>query len=272
MSSGAGLAVSSANDCFGFNGLTTACTGDQPPNHGGDAAGDGVDIWANEGGGGQSPSAGDGSRDDESSNNGSSDGGSNNGGSDSGQPLPEVGCADGLACEVDLPPEVPDDTPPPVYVSDLVNFRAATPTMSMEPNGWMIVGLETNFIASASAHVLSGELLGRSAEVRFIPTGYRWSYGDGATATTDTPGASWADLGLREFEPTPTSHIYRSSEDYSLQLEVLYRAEYRFAGYDWQNIDGTVITMSAPMTARAVEAKTVLVERDCRVARNGPGC
>src|SRR5690606_3856605 len=35
----------------------------------------------------------------------------------------------------------------PVTLSDLVNFRPAPGVDSMEPDGWMIVGLDTNFYA-----------------------------------------------------------------------------------------------------------------------------
>jgi hypothetical protein len=160
----------------------------------------------------------------------------------------------------------------PVRLSDLVNFRPASGVSHMEPNGWMIVGLDANFYASSSTQVQTGELLGQPATVRFTPATYRWNYGDGTGATLRTSGTSWAEQGKTEFEPTPTSHIYRAAGSYTVDLTINFAAEYRYTGAEWIPIAGTVPVAANRLTVTVGSAKTVLVNQDCSAAPAGPGC
>ena len=159
-----------------------------------------------------------------------------------------------------------------VKLRDLVNFRPASGVDRMEPNGWIIVGLPTNFYAQATSQVQSGDLLGRPATVRFTPVSYHWNYGDGTGATLLTPGSSWADQGSAEFEPTATSHVYRSPGTYTIDLTIYYGAEYRYDSARWIPIDGAVPVATNRLTVTAGAATTVLVNGDCTASRPGPGC
>ena len=118
----------------------------------------------------------------------------------------------------------------PITLADLANFVPQAASLTSQPRGWTVVNLSTNFIASASTHVVSGSLFGNSAEVRFTPHAYDWSYGDGGTQTTSVPGSRWDELGLREFSPTVTSHIYGSLGSFTTSVSVRYGAEYRIGG------------------------------------------
>lgn len=162
----------------------------------------------------------------------------------------------------------------PVTLSDIARFRPDAGTDLMQPNGWMIVGLSTNFYAHADRHIKSGTLLGQPASVRFTPVRYSWAYGDGATRTTATPGATWSDLRINEFEATPTSHIYRAPGKYFIDLTIGYTPEYRYAtGPDWIPVTGIVWVPANRLVAEAsAGAKTVLVEHECTVNPSGPGC
>lgn len=160
----------------------------------------------------------------------------------------------------------------PVTLSDLVNFRPAPGVDSMEPDGWMIVGLDTNFYATAPVQVQSGTLLELPAQVRFTPVRYHWAYGDGGTRSTSARGATWAAQGLNEFDPTPTSHVYTASGTYFIDLTIDFAAEYRWAGSDWTSIAGTIPVPANRLVASAGGAKTVLVEQECTLNPRGPGC
>jgi hypothetical protein len=160
----------------------------------------------------------------------------------------------------------------PVTLTDIASFRPTADVAGMEPNGWMIVGLDTNFFASSAPQVVDGVLLGQPASVRFTPVGWRWSYGDGGTATVSTAGAPWASSGVAEFSATPASHIYRAAGRYVIQLSVLYASEYRFAAGGWTPISGTLTVPTNELTATAGGATTVLVDRECTVDPRGPGC
>lgn len=159
-----------------------------------------------------------------------------------------------------------------VTLSDIEHFRPSPGRNLMEPDGWMVVGLHTNFYAHATRHVVAGQLWDEPAWVRFTPVGYRWTYGDGGTRYSPTKGNTWANLGISEFDATPNSHIYRSPGTYYIDLSIVYRAEYRFATSTFIPIDGTLTLPANRLVAVAGDAVTVLVEHDCATNPAGPGC
>ncbi|RZS64478.1 hypothetical protein EV187_2865 [Agromyces ramosus] len=180
---------------------------------------------------------------------------------------------DPLTCAGD--PTAPADEPvAPVVVTlrDIASFRPSAPENGMEPGGWAIEGLPANFVAGASVQVMSGTLLGQSADVRFTPVGFRWTHSDGGVVESVGPGATWATLGQREFSPTATSHVYASAGEYTVDLSVVVRAEYRFAGSPWRSIAGTLSLAGAPQRVLVGEFDTVLTQGDCLANPSGPGC
>jgi hypothetical protein len=160
----------------------------------------------------------------------------------------------------------------PLTLADIAHFRPNPGIDHMEPNGWMVVGLDTNFYSTGGAQVHDGELLGRPASVRFTPVAWHWTYGDGQGASRGTPGAPWVSQGIAEFDPTQTSHIYRTAGTYNIDLTIDFRAEYRYAGSPWVRIAGILPVPANRLVATAGSAKTVLVERECTVNPSGPGC
>lgn len=169
-------------------------------------------------------------------------------------------------------PGEPGEGVDPITLSDIEAFRPTPPVQFMQPDGWMVVGLPTNFYTTTTAHTVGGELLGLPAEVRFTPFAYRWRYGDGTSAVLTARGAPWQSLGLREFDATATSHIYRASGTYVIDLDVDYAADYRIRGGAWTRIPGALRLPANRLTATAGDAVTVLVDRDCATAPSGPGC
>ncbi len=169
-------------------------------------------------------------------------------------------------------PADPEDAAPTVTLSDIASFTPQLGTTGMEPQGWAIVRLPANFYSGASEHVQSGTLLGQPAEVRFTPVSYSWDYGDGTTAAFAHPGASWADLGLDEFESTPTSHTFTSEGTYTVQHTVTFVAAFRFAGGPWTPIAGTLSVPGPAVPVVVGDADTVLVELECTANPSGPGC
>ena len=159
-----------------------------------------------------------------------------------------------------------------VRITDLHNFPAYPTPTAMEPAGWAIVGLATNFWAAATPQLGEGLLLGQPAQVMFTPTSYHWNYGDGTTTTSPTSGARWETLGLPEFTETPTSHKYTATGTYSVTLTVNYRADYSFGDQGWRPVQGTVTVPSTPITLVAARESTVLVAEDCNTNPHGPGC
>lgn len=222
------------------------------------------------GGGGRS--GGDGGTDQGDAGGGPNAGGNGgDGGQDEADPAnPMLIVRDGFT--VNCVPGSPCDPSLVVTMSDLVNFKPVIPSQGMEPGGWMVTGLPTNYFAEASVHARSGLLLGFPAEVRFTPVRYRWDYGDGSARSSATGGATWAEQNLPEFAVTATSHTYRVGGNYVIALTVDYAAEYRFAAQPWRGIGGTLAVPANPISARAGTARTVLVDRECTRNPSGPGC
>jgi hypothetical protein len=160
----------------------------------------------------------------------------------------------------------------PITIRDIASFIPTPGRQQMEPDGWTVAGLDTNFYAITQQHVVPGTLLGRPADVRFTPTAFHWNYGDGTAATKPTKGGTWAALGLEEFEPTPTSHVYEQLGDYTITLSITFAAEYRFDGSAWRAVVGTITLPANDLHLRVGTAKTVLVEDDCLANPSGPGC
>ncbi|WP_146071176.1 hypothetical protein [Cryobacterium sp. Y57] len=159
-----------------------------------------------------------------------------------------------------------------VSITDLQNFPAYAAPTNMEPNGWTIVGLPTNFWANASAQIQEGLLLGQPAQVMFTPIGYHWDYGDNSTTSTPTSGSNWTTLNLTEFSNTTTSHKYAAKGTYTVTLTIDYRADYSFGDQGWRPVEGIVTVPSTPFTVVAANESTVLVAEDCNTNPRGPGC
>ena len=160
----------------------------------------------------------------------------------------------------------------PITWADIAAFSPTPGAAGMEPHGWAVIGLETNFYASSAPHIVEGTLLGQAAAVRFTPVAFHWDYGDGTSASLATAGSSWAELGVGEFGATPTSHVFGTSGDYTVTLAIEFAAEYRVAGLPWTSIAGTIEVASAPLQLTAGSAATVLVNRECTHNPQGPGC
>jgi hypothetical protein len=169
-----------------------------------------------------------------------------------------------------IPPGGPGN--PAVTINDLKNFKPVPGTDHMQPNGWMVVGLSTNFYSVVGVEVQNGALLGQPASVRFTPISWHWTYGDGTAATHPTPGGTWAAQGIPEFDPTPTSHTYTAEGTYFIDLSITFRAEYKYATGNWTPVFGTITLPANRLEATAGDAKTVLVNHDCTQNPSGPGC
>lgn len=164
------------------------------------------------------------------------------------------------------------DVAPLITIRDIASFVPTPGRQQMQPDGWTVVGLDTNFYAITEQHVVAGTLLGRPADVRFTPTAFHWDYGDGSTATKPTKGGTWEVLEVDEFAPTPTSHVYEQLGDYTITLSITFSAEYRFDGSAWRAVVGTITLPANDLYLRVGTAKTVLVEHDCDANPSGPGC
>ena len=162
--------------------------------------------------------------------------------------------------------------PPDLTAADLASFRPAQPSLSGEPAGFGVVGAPANVVASASEQVMVGTVLGWDVTVRFVPAGFVFDYGDGASARSATGGSSWAALGQAQFTPTATSHVYRARGTYPVSVTVQYAASVDFGSGLWRPVPGYVTATTGGYDVQVVEARTALVDRTCIENPGGPGC
>lgn len=194
--------------------------------------------------------------------------GGNPGGGDAGPGADEPD----LECVATFPEPCLAPEPGALTLSDIAAFRPGAGANLMEPNGWSVAGLPTNFYSSGGQQTQQGSLLGGPAEVRFTPVVWTWAYGDGASTRSSTAGGSWASRGVAEFDPTPTSHTYATRGTYTITLVIDYAAEYRLGAGPWTRIPGTLRVPSNPLAITVGSVTTVLVDKDCRQNPAGPGC
>ncbi|WP_241533902.1 hypothetical protein [Clavibacter michiganensis] len=161
---------------------------------------------------------------------------------------------------------------PGVTLEDVAQFVPRDASIRSQPNGWAIVGAPVNLFTDATPQVGGGTLLGRPAQVRFVPVSFTWDHGDGTSTTVVGPGASWRQLGQQAFTPTDTSHVYPSIGDRQVSLTIGYSPSYRFDGGAWQQIPGTLPVQVGPVTIHVLQGSTVLVGGACGTRTAGPGC
>lgn len=157
----------------------------------------------------------------------------------------------------------PKDVSRPTTVHDIASFRPDRPSQFSEPLGWTLSGIPTNFVSVAARHVVSGELLGNDADVRFTPVSYARRFGDGSSQSTRSAGDTWLHLRQPWWTRTPTSHVYDHPDVVTVTLTVWFEAEYRFGNQDWHPLAGWVSSRANDLTFRTFEADTVLVARPC---------
>jgi hypothetical protein len=195
--------------------------------------------------------------------------------------VPGVGlCADGQHAflpPAKAPTKPADPTPfeavaPGVTLADVAQFMPRSASIRSQPNGWASVGSPVNLFTDATAQVVDGTLLGRPAQVRFVPVSFTWDHGDGTSTVTVGPGSSWRELGQQDFTSTDTSHVYPTMGDRRVSLTIGYSPSYRFDEGAWQQIPGTLPVQVGPVTIHVLQGSTVLVGGACGTPHAGPGC
>jgi hypothetical protein len=143
-------------------------------------------------------------------------------------------------------------------------------TIEMQPDGFSLRNAHTNIYASSATRTLSTTILGQSVAVRATPYEYRWTYGDGSTRATTTPGAP---ISGEPFESeTATSHVYTETGDYPVGLTTVYTGQFSVAGGPWMPVAGLATVPSPTVEVSVWRTKKLLVDSNCLENPSGPAC
>jgi hypothetical protein len=112
--------------------------------------------------------------------------------------------------------------------ADYVDFSPNALVASVFPAKILSIGQIAKFSSNPSSHFGSAIVLGRQAEVHFVPAASSWKFSDGATLV----GAD-------------TQKAFRSAGKYQVQAFVEYQVSYRLLGESaWEAIEGTLLIES----------------------------
>lgn len=161
------------------------------------------------------------------------------------------------------------DGAPPLSLDEVRTLLVLDPEIRSDNAGRGVRNAETNFYADAQTRHLVTTLNGVEVELRATPVSYHWDYGDGTPARiTTVAGESQPDFDV----PTPTSHVFEETGEFTVSLTTVYIGEYREAGGEWVLIPGTLTLASAPVTADIWKTVTRNVADDCGADATAWGC
>ncbi|WP_344344435.1 hypothetical protein [Agrococcus versicolor] len=161
-------------------------------------------------------------------------------------------------------------TPAPITISDLVGFTPAVGELVVQPEGWGVLGIPTNFVATATEHVQDGTLLGQPVQVRWRPTAFTFDYGDGTIVTMPDGGARWSSAS-DDWAETSTSHAYGARGQYTASVAVTFEADLGSAA-GWTPVPGSLDLAAPAEGVQVFEVQTVLTRGDCLAYPDDPGC
>ena len=133
---------------------------------------------------------------------------------------------------------------------------AASP-VSVPPNGWVMVNMDTVVFTSPDAQVFDLVVLGTPVRVSARPVEFSWDFADG------TPPLVTSDPG-RAFPHQTVAHTYTRGGSYVVTLTTTWMADFQVIGSDgWSAVPGVATTTSAGVPLEVYEARAHLVDGPC---------
>jgi len=115
--------------------------------------------------------------------------------------------------------------------ADAVDFYPNPLAASVYPAKVLSIGQAAKFSSNPRSHYGTALVLGRQAEVHFVPLSSSWKFGDGSQA---------AGVDLEK--------SFRAAGKYTATAEVEYSVSYRLLGEtNWQPVSGSLVVVSNPL-------------------------
>lgn len=159
----------------------------------------------------------------------------------------------GIRCDTEPPDTAPTVTPALVARAfqriPLPALRAIT-----QPEDKTLINFDTIFRVDAQPLQRTLTLLGQRVELAITPSTFRWVHGDGTTAVTRTPGATYPAKDV--------VHRYQQAGvTVQHHVEIVWTARWRLNGGAYQDVDGTVTTIGPATALQVAEAVPALSGR-----------
>jgi hypothetical protein len=165
------------------------------------------------------------------------------------------GKREGLACLTAS--EARDVDKPPIRVLVISTFEdldwSPSELTVQPPGGKTLVNLDTNFFTTnTEVTPINVTLQGQTVVVSARPIAYKWTFGDGTSNTTTSPGAPYPDLDV--------AHVYEQTGTAKVSVDTQYGdASFTVNGGAPEAIPSTVWVQGAAQDLEIVEAIPQLV-------------
>lgn len=145
---------------------------------------------------------------------------------------------------------------------ELARLPLAASPVSVPPNGWVMVNMDTVVFTGRDAQVFDVVVLGTPVRVSARPVRFSWDFADGsAPLVTSDPG--------RPYPHQTVAHTYTQDGSYVVTLTTTWVADFQVIGSGtWTPVPGTATTTSPGAPLRVYEARSHLVDGPC--PRTGP--
>jgi hypothetical protein len=156
--------------------------------------------------------------------------------------------------ELCAPPEDGDtvDVTPGMVAAALKLVPIHPSVLQVQPaNGRTLVNFDTNFYTDTRAFDRAVTLLGQRVDLHIVPSAFGWRFGDGATLTTEEPGAPYPELQV--------THSYLRKGTVAPSVDTTYTATFRVNGGPWRDVPGSVTIAGAPVDLEVLTATPTLV-------------
>ena len=145
---------------------------------------------------------------------------------------------------------------------ELARLPLVASPVSVPPNGWVMVNMDTVVFTSRDAQVVDVVVLGTPVRVSARPVTFSWDFADGsAPLVTSDPG--------RPYPHQTVTHTYTRGGSYVVTLTTTWEADFQVIGSgDWTPVPGTATTTSPGAPLQVYAARSHLVDGPC--PRTGP--
>ena len=165
-------------------------------------------------------------------------------------------------CASSPPPTVTPPTPPTGPTPDQIYsaFKTVVPpeaALRFQPAGnQTLVHFKSNYFTDAVPFDTSVDLpVGPATfhiDFKIRPTEFTWTFGDGTTLKTSTPGAPYPKLEV--------THEYQKAGSVQAHVDTVWGADYRVNGGAWAPVNGTVTKQGAEVSITVRQATPVLTD------------